>query len=68
MNRIAVKSAEKGEMPWERNTAYKFHSMKKYPHVLYKVGGILFFDVEAWEQMAKDAQTKQVEASNRIRR
>ena len=41
--------------------------MKKYPRLLYKVGGKLFFDVQEWEQMAKDAQAKQVEISNRMR-
>ena len=62
MNRIAVKSAQKGDMPFERNTAYKWHSMKKYPRLLYKVAGKLFFDAREWEKMAKDANVSKVAA------
>ena len=68
MNLIEVSSASEGEMPFAKNSAYKFHSQKKHPRLLYKVGGKLFFDVEEWERMAKDAQAKQVEISKRIRR
>ena len=67
MNLIEVRSARKEEMPFARNTAYKWHSMKKYPRLLYKVGGKLFFDTQEWERMAKEAQAKQVEISKRIR-
>ena len=67
MNRIEVGSTQKGEMPIARNTAYKWHSMKKHPRLLYKVGGKLFFDVQEWERMAKEAQAKQIEISNRMR-
>ena len=67
MNLIEVSSAQKGDMPCAKNTAYKWHSMKKYPRLLYKVGGKLFFDVREWERMAKDAQEKQVATSERIR-
>ena len=67
MKLIAVGTAQPDEIPFKKNTAYKWHSMKKYPRLLYKVGGKLFFDVQEWEQMAKDAQAKEVETSKRIR-
>ena len=67
MNLIEVGAAQKGDMPIARNTAYKWHSMKRYPHLLYKVGGKLFFDLQEWETMAKDAKPKQVAISKKIR-
>ena len=66
-HRVEVSKANKKEMPPSKNTAYKWHSQKKYPRLIYKIGGILFFDIQEWERMAKDAQAKNVERSKQIR-
>ena len=63
MNIIPVKSAKQGEMPISRNTAYKWNALKKYPRLIYKVCGTLYFDMNEWEQMALNAQERNVRES-----
>ncbi len=68
MNLISVKKAtQKGELPISINTAYKWHSTKRYPALLIKVGNKLFIDREEWERMAEQARDKQVNEAKRIR-
>lgn len=67
MELVEVRKAEPGELPITRNTAYKWHSLKKHPQLLYKVGGKLFFDLEEWEAMAKNAKKQHVKKAKEIR-
>jgi hypothetical protein len=67
MNLVEVSCAKRGKMPIAKNTAYKWHSLKKHPKLLYKVGGKLFFDMAEWETMAREAKEKQIKKSTRIR-
>lgn len=57
MNLAEVKSTT---LPIKRNTAYKWHSMKKHPRLLLKVGGKLFFDWDEWKAMAEAVKNKSV--------
>ena len=68
MNLVEVSNAEKGRMPIAKNTAYKWHSQKKHPELIYKVGGKLFFDLEEWEKLAKKAKEEQIKKFARMRR
>ena len=40
------------DSPLNKNTAYKYHSIKKYPALIFKVAGKLFVDLDEWEMMA----------------
>ena len=68
MNLLEVKPAhQKGELPIALNTAYKWSSEKKYPRLLVKVSGKLFFNLDEWEMMAKKSIQNQEKEANRIR-
>lgn len=66
MDLIEIRSARKGDLPISRNTAYKWHSLKKYPALLYKVSGILYFDKAEWERMAEVSKKKAIQAAKRL--
>ena len=68
MKLVEVSSSKKETLPIAKNTAYKWHSLKKYPNLLYKVGGKLFFDHEEWEKMATEAKRIEVKKASRIYR
>ena len=68
MNLIKVSNTKNGTLPIAKNTAYKWHSLKKHPALLFKVGGKLFFDLDEWEKMAEKAREKQVKQALKIRR
>ncbi|WP_462269289.1 hypothetical protein [Desulfobacter sp.] len=47
------------ESPLNLNTAYKYHSIKKYPALLFKVAGRLMVDMDEYHNMAKQAKEAQ---------
>ncbi len=68
MNLIPVKDAhEKGTLPISLATAYTWHSLKKYPGLLFKVANKLFMDKDEWDNMAIRAREKQIEESKKLR-
>lgn len=68
MNLILISKAQVEDLPIAKNTAYKWHSLRKYPQLIYKVAGKLFFDQEEWERMALAAQERTSRESDHIRR
>lgn len=67
MNLIEVKkAAEAGELPVSIHTVYKWHHKKRYPALILKVGGKLFFDNDEWDRMAERARDNQVKEAKRI--
>jgi hypothetical protein len=65
---IPVRNATSTEMPISKNTAYKWHSMKKHPNLIYKVGGKLFFDSHEWQKMADKAKKEQIKTAKALRK
>ena len=67
MNLIEVKKAsETGELPVSIHTVYKWHSKKRYPALILKIAGKLFFDNEEWLKMAHRTRDAQVKEAKRI--
>ena len=67
MKLIEIKKADKdGTLPIALNTAYKWRSLSKYPKLLVKVTGKVYFDFDEWEEMAKKAVDRQVKKTERI--
>ena len=67
MRLVEVRSAKPGEMPFSRKTAYKYRTLHKYPKLLIKVAGKLYFDVDEWKRMCERAVAEQVAQAKRIR-
>ncbi len=67
MDIVEIRKAKAGDLPFTRNSCYKFHSLKKFPNLIYKVGGILFFDMEEWAKMAEKAKKEHIRKSNTLR-
>ena len=67
MNLIEVRKDSHGELPFTTNTIYKFHSTKRYPSMILKVGGKLFFDMTAWEELVEESRDRAVETAKQVR-
>ena len=67
MNLIRINSAERGQLPFTKNTLYKFSSQKRFPGLIYLVGGVLVFDMEEWSRMAKKAKAESVKKGVKLR-
>jgi len=67
MEIVQIRKMKKGDLPFTKNSCYKFHSMKKFPNLIYKVGGILFFDMEEWAKMAEKAKKEHIRKSSVLR-
>ena len=65
---IQVSKAEKGQLPLSTNSIYKFHCQKKYPAIILKVAGKLFFDMAAWNQEVEKVRAQQVQEAEDLRR
>ena len=69
MNYIEVrKAARLDQLTISMHTAYKWHSLKKYPALVFKIAGKLFFDLDEWENMAEQSKAKQAKEAKRIRK
>ncbi|MEN8134345.1 MAG: hypothetical protein ABFS18_02245 [Thermodesulfobacteriota bacterium] len=67
MNQVEIRKIQKGDIPISRNTAYKWHSEKKHPNLVYKVAGILIFDLDEWEKMSQKAKKENVKNATSFR-
>lgn len=67
MELIAVRQAKAGELPLAKNTIYKFHSAKRYPEVIFKVSGKLFFDMAAWKRLVEKSRQREIAEAERLR-
>lgn len=54
------------ESPLNRHTAYKYHSQKKYPALVFKVAGKLLVDMDEYYRMVRDAQNKNIQSAKRL--
>ncbi len=69
MNYLEVaKAARQEKLPISKHTAYKWHSLKKYPALVFKIAGKLFLDMDEWENMGNESKAKQAEEAQRIRK
>lgn len=68
MNLIEIRKAQPEELPLAKNTIYKFHSIGRYPGMILKVAGKLFFDIDAWEQMVEETRAKQIKKSAHLQK
>lgn len=70
MNKIPIKLFDSEEhpavYPIKKGTAYKWHSKGKFPNLIYKVAGVLIFDLDEYDKMSKMAQKSNIKRGNRI--
>ncbi len=67
MELIAVGQAKPDKLPLAKNTIYKFHSTKRYPEVIFKVSGKLFFDMAAWKKLVEKSRQREIDEAKRLR-
>jgi hypothetical protein len=46
-----VSKMKRGELPIEKSTAYKWNHLKKFPKLFVKLGGALFLDLNALQEI-----------------
>jgi len=56
-----------GQMPWTKNTVYKFNCQKRYPKIILKVGGKLFFDKAAWKELVEEERQRGIDTAKHVR-
>lgn len=66
-NLIKVKNANPDEIPYTQNTCYKFHSLGRYPNILFKVGGQLVFDMDEWEKEVEKARSANIKKASKLK-
>ena len=68
MNLVEVKKGSRnGDLPISIHTVYKWHSMKRYPALIIKLAGKLFFDKDEWLRMAEETKEMQIKKAKAIR-
>ena len=65
---VQVSTAKREDLPLSPNSIYKFHSTKKYPHIILKVCGKLYFDTNAWWREVEAVRKAQVTQAESLRR
>lgn len=68
MRNVSVASAKEDELPFKKTSIYHFHSKGRYPEIIFKVGGKLFFDLEAWEKEVNRAKQEHIQSVMKMRR
>jgi hypothetical protein len=53
-NLVRVSKAE--NLPFKKNTFYKWRHLKKYPEIFIKLSGGLFIDIDALERVLEKAR------------
>lgn len=70
MNLMTAQQAVKtGAVPMSLATIYKYHSMKQYPALFFRVHGRVMVDLDEYEktvQAAKDKNIKRAEQARKI--
>ena len=68
MKLLSVRSTDPKELPWPKNSTYKYSSENRYPEIIIKIDGKLFVDMDAFEDLARrkrDAQIKKAKAAKK---
>ena len=68
MKLVPVRTADQESLPWPRNSIYKYSSEGRFPSVIIRIGGKLFVDLEAFEDLARKARDKQVAQAKAARK
>jgi len=55
-----------GNLPIALNTAYCWNSRKRYPKLIVKVAGKLFWNCAEWDRMGEEAMENQIKEAKRI--
>ena len=68
MNLVEIRKARRGQIPYAPGSCYKYHSIKRFPNLIYKVGGILIFDMDEWGRMAEVAKKQNIKKAAGLRK
>jgi len=49
-----------------QSTVYKWKCNRKYPRLIIKIGGQLFFDIDEWYCMAEKSRSEQIAEAKRF--
>jgi|GEM_PF-5260144 len=66
MNLLPVRSTKADELPWPKNSIYKYSSENRYPEVIIRIDGKLFLDIDEFHALARkkrDVQIKKAKAA-----
>ena len=55
---IRVSKAKEHDVPVKRSTLYKWKHQKRYPEIFIKIGGFLFVDLDALEQLFESGRQR----------
>ncbi len=68
MRLISVRTADDTELPWPKNSIYKYSSHNRFPEIIIKISGKLYVDLDAFEDLARKKRDAQIEKARRAGR
>ena len=60
---IKVCRSKKGELPFSNSTIGKYYKEGRYPNIIYKVCGILYFDMDEFMKEAEKNKRDNIKKS-----
>lgn len=63
---VPVKTVVEGQLPFKKGTIYKFSSLRRYPEVILRIDGSLFWDENAWQKLVDDVRERQIAEAKRL--
>ncbi len=65
MKLLAIRKAVRaGDIPFSEGTLHNWHIKKRYPGLILKLGGKLFWDEDQWDDIAKKEKERQIEEAS----
>lgn len=63
MKLLEVSKVDQTKLPWARSTIRQYHSKRMYPKIIIRIGGKLFFDEDAFYDLAEKKRDLQVNSA-----
>lgn len=68
MKILPVRTTPEDQLPWSKNSIYRYSSQNRYPNIIIRLDGKLFIDLDAFYDLVAKTKKTQVREAERIRR
>jgi hypothetical protein len=68
MDLLPVRTTPEDQLPWSKNSIYRYSSKNRYPEILIKIDGKLFLDLDAFKDLARKKREAQIKKAKAARR
>lgn len=68
MKILPVRNTPEKELPWAKNSIYRYSSQNRYPNIIIRLDGKLFIDLDAFHELMAKTKKEQIKKAERMRR